>query len=102
MASGQDKGRVDERRDEQRTRAFTAAVLRDIRALAEMLERGMIERGVHRIGAEQEVFLVDRSLRPAPVIADVLARLDPARFSMEIARFQLELGVEPELLGGRC
>jgi hypothetical protein len=35
------------------------AVLDDLVALERMIEGGMIERGVRRIGAEQELFLVD-------------------------------------------
>ena len=56
--------------DEDRRRRFSRAVLDDLRALDQMCAAGLIERGVRRIGAEQEMFLVDRSGRPAPVALD--------------------------------
>ena len=53
-------------------RQFTNALLRDLHALGGMLADGRIESGVRRIGAEQEMFLVDRSWRPAPVALELL------------------------------
>ena len=82
-------------------RAFTKALLRDLRALEQMLRDGMIESGVRRIGAEQEMFLVNRGWRPAPVSTQVLDRLD-GPFTTELALFNLEANVEPRLLEGRC
>ena len=35
------------------------AILADLRALERMLDEGMFETGVRRIGAEQEMFLID-------------------------------------------
>ena len=40
-------------------RAFTKALLKDLQALEQMLEEGLIESGVRRFGCEQEMFLVD-------------------------------------------
>ncbi|MDT8341996.1 MAG: CBS domain-containing protein [Longimicrobiales bacterium] len=80
-------------------RQFTKAILRDLQALEVMLDRGMIESGVRRIGAEQEVFLVDQGCRPAPVGVEVLERLG-APFTSELARFNLELNLAPLLLRG--
>lgn len=48
------------------------ALLEDLRALAFMLEEGQIENGVTRISAEQEMFLINRDLRPAPISMEVL------------------------------
>ena len=47
-------------------RAFMRNLLRDLRALERVLESGMLEEGVRRVGAEQELFLVDSSWHPAP------------------------------------
>jgi CBS domain-containing protein len=80
-------------------RTFTRALLRDLQALERMLESGMIESGVRRIGAEQEFFLVGRGWRPAPKGVEVLERLgDP--FTPELARFNLEVNLSPSLLEG--
>jgi len=68
-------------------RRFTRALLEDLRALEQILERGLIEEGCHRIGAEQEMFLVDKAWRPAPVALEVLDRLRDPRCATELARF---------------
>ncbi len=83
-------------------RAFTKALLNDLRALEHMLRDGMIETGVRRIGAEQELFLVDRGFRPAPIAVDLLEHLEGAEYTTELAKFNLEINLPPLELGGRC
>ncbi len=82
-------------------RAFTRALLRDLRALERMLEEGMIESGIRRFGAEQEVFLVNEGWRAAPVGDAVLEGLGEP-FVTELARFNLEFNLDPHELKGRC
>jgi CBS domain-containing protein len=88
--------------DQEKSQAFMKAVLNDLRALAFMLETGLVESGVRRVGAEQEMFLVDRDLRPAPVSQEVLKHANDARLTTEIARFNLEANLTPLLLKGDC
>ncbi|MET0625502.1 MAG: CBS domain-containing protein [Pyrinomonadaceae bacterium] len=88
--------------DERQQRVFMKALLDDLRALELMLEGDVMESGVRRIGSEQEMFLVDSNLGPAPVAEEVLARVHDERFVAEIARFNLEANLTPHLLGGRC
>ena len=83
-------------------RAFSKALLKDLQALEQMLEDGLIESGVRRFGCEQEMFLVDQAWRPAPVAMEVLDRLDGKAFTTELARFNLEMNLEPMMLGGAC
>lgn len=83
-------------------RAFLQAVLADLQALEKMLELGLIESGVRRIGAEQELFLVDPSGAPAPVAMKVLRKLDDPHFVTELAQFNLEINLPPLLLEGAC
>ena len=83
-------------------RAFSKALLKDLQALEKMLENGLIESGVRRFGCEQEMFLVNRAWRPAPVAMEVLEWLDGEAFTTELARFNLEMNVEPMILGGAC
>jgi CBS domain-containing protein/gamma-glutamyl:cysteine ligase YbdK (ATP-grasp superfamily) len=85
-----------------RRRAFMRALLEDVRALERMLGEGRFETGVRRIGAEQEMFLVDRAMQPAPVATDLLARTDDPRLTTELARFNLEANLSPHPFGGRC
>jgi CBS domain-containing protein/gamma-glutamylcysteine synthetase len=88
--------------DEKKLQNFTKALLEDLRALAFMIENDRFESGVRRIGAEQEMFLVDKNLRPAPVAAEVLERSRDPRLTTEIARFNLEANLTPQLLTGSC
>ncbi|MEZ4415551.1 MAG: glutamate-cysteine ligase family protein [Gemmatimonadota bacterium] len=83
-------------------RTFTRALLRDLQALERMLAEGLIESGVRRFGAEQELFLVNRGWRPAPVAIEVLDRLGDGAFVTELARFNLEFNLDPHELVGAC
>ncbi|MGD2116192.1 MAG: CBS domain-containing protein [Acidobacteriota bacterium] len=88
---------------EQRRQAFVRALLDDVNALERMLETGMIESGVRRIGAEQEIFLVDRTCQAAPVAPELLEKLDAlgqTAFTTELAKFNLEANLPPWELGG--
>ena len=78
------------------------ALLRDMRALEMMLERGMFETENRRIGAEQEMFLVDRDLHPAPVSPEILQENVDPRIVGELARFNLEANVTPRRFEGLC
>ena len=93
---------IDQNVDEKKAQAFMKALLEDLCALACMLEDGCIESGVTRIGAEQEMFLIDRDLRPAPVSLDVLKHADDERLTTEIARFNLEANLTPLKLEDNC
>ena len=83
-------------------REFTLAVLNDLQALEAMLDRGMIESGIRRIGAEQEMFLIDNAMHPAPVVEEVIAEARDPRLTTEIGRFNLEANLTPREFGGNC
>jgi CBS domain-containing protein len=87
---------------EENLRAFMRRLLDDVHALEEMLDGGMLETGVRRIGAEQEMFLVDRQGSPAPVAVKVLEKLNNESFTTELARFNLEANAKPYRFGGTC
>ena len=89
-------------RSPEAIRTFTRALLRDLQALERLLADGMIETGVRRFGAEQELFLVDAAWRPAPVAVEVLEDLDDDPFTTELARFNLEANLSPRVLEGSC
>src|SRR5215216_4179333 len=94
--------KVEQNVDEKKSQAFMKALLEDLRALAFMLEDGRVESGVRRIGAEQEMFLIDRYLRPAPVSLEVLSQANDKRLTTEIARFNLEANLTPLKLENDC
>lgn len=86
--------------DAARTQAFMKALLADVGALQVMLDTGRIESGVHRIGAEQEMFLIDKSMRPASIAMEVLDRAQESRLTTEIGLFNLEANLSPQQLDG--
>ena len=93
---------VEHKVDEAKQQAFMKALLEDLRALAFMLEAGCIENGVTRIGAEQEMFLIDKNFRPSPISLEVLEQANDSRLTTEIARFNLEANLTPRKLNGSC
>ena len=97
-------GSQDVQRDEDAAelRSFIAHLLRDVQALERMLDGGMIETGVHRIGAEQELFLVDAARRPAMLALELLERVADAHYTTELGLFNLEINLDPLLFGGDC
>ncbi len=88
--------------DAEQLRVFTKKLLADLRALERMLDRDQLESDVRRIGAEQELFLVDSSWRPAPLALEVLAAIDDPHFTTELGRFNIEFNLDPITLGGDC
>lgn len=89
-------------RSPEAIRTFTRALLRDLQALERILSEGLIETGIRRFGAEQEMFLVDKAWRPAPVAVEVLEDLNDDPFTTELARFNLEANLSPRVLEGSC
>ncbi|MEK7833660.1 MAG: glutamate-cysteine ligase family protein, partial [Acidobacteriota bacterium] len=87
-------------RNSHREQAFMKSLLADLAALEQMISTGKIESGVRRIGAEQEMFLVDRSMRPAPIAQQVLKIADDDRLTTEIGKFNLEANLYPRMLAG--
>ena len=84
----------------EQLRAFIKSLLNDLRALEKMIASGMIESGVRRIGAEQELFLVNSGWRPASIGTEVLKRIDDPHFTTEIAKFNLEINLDPVVFEG--
>ncbi len=93
---------VENYSDPASLRLFVKAVLNDLRALEHMIDSGMIESGVRRIGAEQEVFLVDDHWQPAPLATQILDRLDDPQYTPELGRFNLEFNLHPISFGTDC
>jgi len=83
-------------------RIFTQKVLTDLQTLERMLDSGAFETGIRRIGAEQEMFLVDRKGRPAPVADRVMAAIDDPHFTHELGLFNLECNLDPLTLETDC
>ena len=83
-------------------KSFMQYVLRDLKALEMMLEKDMFEKGIKRIGAEQELNFVDKSWRPAPIAMEVLKDLPKDFFTTEYAKFNLEINSRPVEFNKNC
>lgn len=88
--------------DPERLRRFTRQLLTDLRALEAMIEGDRVESGIQRIGAEQELFLVDPRGRPALLATQLIEALSDEHFTTELALFNLEFNLDPLELVGDC
>ena len=77
-------------------------LLNDIKALDLMIENGMIEDGVFRIGAEQEFCLVNNQFLPESKSLELLKDIDDPHFTTEISNYNLEINLDPLALGNTC
>ncbi len=87
--------------DEQ-LRAFMKAILADVHALERMLDEDRFETGIRRIGAEQEMFLLDRTGRAWCGAEAMMNRLAHPQYTYELAQFNLECNLLPQVFGGKC
>src|SRR5256885_6782552 len=92
---------ISELKGEQ-LRSFIGALLKDLRALERMLETGKFESDISRIGAEQELFLVGPDLRPAAAAPELLKKVNDAHFTTELARFNIEINLDPLTFQDDC
>jgi CBS domain-containing protein len=88
--------------DADAQRIFVRALLEDVQALERIIAEGRIESGIRRIGAEQEMFLVDSAMRPLCASEAVLERLEGGAFTTELAQYNLEANLSPRVMGGDC
>ena len=88
--------------NQEQLKTFTKYLLRDVRALERMLEEDWFEKGITRIGAEQEMCLVNSYAKPAPLAMKLLSKLDDKDFTTELALFNLEANLPPLEFTGDC
>ena len=86
--------------DEATRQAFMKSLLDEVQALELMLEKGMIESGKRRIGAEQEMFLINHGYKPTLKALDVLEAVGDDRFTHEIGLFNLEANLSVQEMSG--
>ncbi len=91
-------------KDQNAMHRFVRLLLNDIRAMEYMLENDWYESGITRIGAEQEMCLVDRkTFKPVPIAMEALAKMKKHKWvETELARFNLETNMIPRELTGKC
>lgn len=84
------------------TQAFMKNVLKDLRALQTMLDDGWFETDKCRIGAEQEICLIDKNVKAFPKSMEILEALGEGNYTTELALFNLEINLDPLEFGGSC
>ncbi len=84
--------------------SFVRSLLKDIQALDYMLQNDMFESGITRIGAEQEMVLVNnQTMKPSPIAMKVIEQLsDKPWLETELAKFNLEITLDPQEFKGDC
>lgn len=89
--------RVSIVKDQGQMQNFVRSLLKDVQALEYMLKNDWFESGIKRIGAEQEMCLVNKkTYKPAPINMDVLETMtDYEWVETELARFNLETNLTP-------
>jgi CBS domain-containing protein len=101
MEDTRDHKKVEGELQGEDRRRFTRAILADLRALERMLSENMLESGVGRIGAEQEMFLVDKAFQPSLSALKVMEKLQDPHFTTELGLFQLEMNADPQPFRGK-
>ena len=88
--------------DKAQRQDFVRKILCDLQALEYMLDADWFERDCVRIGAEQEMCLVDaRTFKAAPVNLAVIDALAGCEWlDTELARFNLETNLTPRVFAG--
>ncbi len=91
-------------KDKKQMHRFVKHLLADVRALEYMIDNDWFEKGITRIGAEQEMCMVHTAtFKPAPIATEVLKKMKSYKFvETELARFNLETNQTPLELTGKC
>lgn len=74
---------------------YLMQLLTDVQAIEKMLHEGLFEKDKRRIGAEQELCVVDDVFNPSYHGPEILAQIPDDHFTSEIARFNLEINLDP-------
>lgn len=96
--------RVSLVRNQAQMQKFVRHLLNDVQALEHMIDNDMFEKNIVRIGAEQEMCLVDsKTFKPvnmAMPALDIMKEWDWVE--TELAQFNLETNLTPRELKGNC
>lgn len=91
-------------RSQDQMQLFVKSLLDDVKALDYMLHNDWFETDIVRIGAEQEMVLVDqRTLKPACINMEALEHMkDWPWVETELAKFNLEINLQPREFSDRA
>ncbi len=89
-------------KDVAERKAFAKHLINDIKALELLLTEKKFEDDIVRIGAEQELCLVDGHYQPAGVNLELLKIIDDPHFTTELASYNIEINLDPFELKTNC
>jgi len=77
-------------------------ILDDLRSMEYMMKHDWFERGTRRIGAEQEMVLIDQTtFKPVMIANSILEKMaDSTWLESELAKFNLEITLSPQIFAG--
>ncbi len=90
--------------DKAERNKFIRSLLDDVKAMEYMIQNDWFESDIRRIGAEQEMVLVDKeSFKPKTIAVEVLEHMsDHSWMESELAKFNLEIGLSPLTFSDDC
>nr|WP_299339703.1 CBS domain-containing protein [Allomuricauda sp.] len=81
---------------------FQQHLIKDVKALELLLQQKSFEDDIVRIGAEQELCIIDELGQPYGINLKLLKEIDDVHFTSEIASYNLEINLDPFELTGDC
>lgn len=94
--------RVKLAKTQRQIQVFEKHLLKDIKAMERMLNEGWFDDKITRIGAEQELCIIDKNYRPAPLNIEILKKANNDSFTTEFAKFTAEINLTPRVFKGSC
>ncbi len=89
-------------KSKRQMKKFVEALLNDVEALSYMLENDWFEDDIVRIGAEQEMCIVDsNTYKPKPISMQAIEMMgEPEWLETELAQFNIETNLTPRIFEG--
>ena len=96
--------RVSKVTDQKQMQKFVKALLKDVQALEYMLENDWFDKGITRMGAEQEMVIVQKdTFKPNCIAMEALDKMKHYEWvETELAKFNLETNLTPRELTKSC
>jgi CBS domain-containing protein/gamma-glutamylcysteine synthetase len=96
--------RVSKVTDQKQMQKFVKSLLKDVQALEYMIEHDWFEKGITRMGAEQEMAIVQKdTFKPNCIAMEALDKMKHYEWvETELAKFNLETNLTPRELTNKC
>ena len=89
-------------KSQKQRKKFVYHLLNDVKALEKMINDDLFEKGIQRVGAEQELCITKKKFRPSKNALEILKKINDKHFTTELALFNLEINLDPKKLTGNC